>query len=254
MKIRLFIILLLFSLFNIEAKDRVTSNNAFKPGEVMKLKAYYHFGLLWFEVGEATFSVSEENGNYKFTVKAKNHPRWDWLYKLNTLHEASCTKSMEPIYMRSTTEDNGVFSTDEMHYKDGVITKYEKGSKYPDGWDTTYTRQTDSYDIINSVYVARNVDLSINGGKDIPFYPIFGNDVFLVHGSVIEKERIKTHNKVSYDCIKCTATVGAGTIFTPDEPVYVWVTDDNRKIPVLVEAKLRIGTVKVYLDEYVESD
>ena len=57
MKIRLFIILLLFSFFYTEAKDRVTSNNAFKPGEMMKLKAYYHFGMLWFEVGEATFAA-----------------------------------------------------------------------------------------------------------------------------------------------------------------------------------------------------
>ncbi|MBR4970254.1 MAG: DUF3108 domain-containing protein, partial [Paludibacteraceae bacterium] len=47
---------------------------------------------------------------------------------------------------------------------------------------------------------------------------------------------------------------GAGTIFEPDEPVYVYVTDDNRKVPVLVVAKLRIGTVKVYLDDYVEGN
>lgn len=254
MKVEIIAFLLCISFVTVQAQDRVTSNNAFKIGEVMKMKAYYHFGLLWFEVGEATFSVSEEEGNYKFTVKAKNHQRWDWLYKLNTLHEASCTKSMEPIYMKSTTEENGVFGTDEMIYKNNNVYKHEQSSKHPNGWDTTYVRQNDSYDIINSVYVARNVDLSINNGVNIPFYPIFGNDVVPVFGSIIGKERIKNHNKVSYDCLKCTATVGAGTIFTPDEPVYVWVTDDNRKIPILVEAKLRIGTVKVYLDEYVEGN
>lgn len=252
MKIKFLLLLILFSFLNLEAQDRVTENKAFKVGEVLKLKAYYHFGLLWFEVGEATFSVSEESGNYKFTVKAKNHSRWDWLYKLNTLHEASCTKSMVPLYMRCQTEENGVLSTDEMIYEGNTIFKKEQGSKYPNGWDSTYIRQKDSYDIINSVYVARNVDLSINNGINIPFYPIFGNEVVPVFGSVIGEEKIKTQNKVTYNCLKCTATVGAGTIFEPDEPVFVWVTNDDRKIPVLVEAKLRIGAVKVYLDDYTE--
>lgn len=251
-----YIIIFFIMLFigSINAQDRVNSNNAFKVGEVMKLKAYYYFGLIWFEIGEATFSVSDENGNYKFTVRAKNHSRWDWLYKLNTLHEASCTKSMQPIYMRSKTEDNGVVSEDEMLYQGDIITRKDKGTLHPYGWDTTYTRQADSYDIINSVYVARNVDLNINDGKNIPFYPLFGDKVVVVYGSVLEKEKIKTHNKVQYDCLKCIATVGAGTIFEPDEPVYVYVTDDNRKVPVLVVAKLRIGTVKVYLDDYVEGN
>ena len=52
---------------------------------------------------------------------------------------------MEPIYMRSTTEDNGVFSTDEMLYEDGIITA-KKG---------------------DSIYVPENVTAMVSGKGEI---------------------------------------------------------------------------------------
>jgi hypothetical protein len=39
-----------------------------------------------------------------------------------------------------------------------------------------------------------------------------------------------------------------GTIFKGGEDMYVWVTDDKNRIPVLVEAKILIGSVKAYLE------
>jgi hypothetical protein len=40
-----------------------------------------------------------------------------------------------------------------------------------------------------------------------------------------------------------------GTIFRGDEDVLVWVTDDENRIPVYIEAKILVGTVKAYLKD-----
>ena len=40
-----------------------------------------------------------------------------------------------------------------------------------------------------------------------------------------------------------------GTIFRGDEDVLVWVTDDENKIPIYIQAKIIVGTVKAYLRE-----
>ena len=40
-----------------------------------------------------------------------------------------------------------------------------------------------------------------------------------------------------------------GTIFRGNEDVLVWVTDDANKIPVYIEAKIILGSVKAYLLE-----
>ena len=38
-----------------------------------------------------------------------------------------------------------------------------------------------------------------------------------------------------------------GTIFKGDEDVVVWVTDDGNRVPVYIEAKIIVGTIKAYL-------
>jgi len=41
-----------------------------------------------------------------------------------------------------------------------------------------------------------------------------------------------------------------GTIFRGGEDMLVWVSTDNRKIPIVVEAKILVGSVKAYLADY----
>jgi hypothetical protein len=36
----------------------------------------------------------------------------------------------------------------------------------------------------------------------------------------------------------------SGTIFSGGEDLFVWITDDRNKIPILVEAKILVGSVK----------
>ena len=40
-----------------------------------------------------------------------------------------------------------------------------------------------------------------------------------------------------------------GTIFKGNEDVLVWVTDDGNRIPVYIEAKIIVGTVKADLKD-----
>jgi hypothetical protein len=78
---------------------------------------------------------------------------------------------------------------------------------------------------------------------------IYNDAVHRLDGRVLGREVIKAKSGKKYDCFKCSTTVGEGTIFASGEPVYVWITADSRQIPVLVESKIRVGSIKVYLDE-----
>ncbi len=234
--------------------QRVTANKAFPVGEHFVLDAYFNLGLLWIKLGTADFAVSEENGNYVYTVTARNYPKWNRIYEVNTLHVASCTKDMRPLYMWCKVHENGKYSEDSYTYKckgdHYEIRRKCKSQKYPNGLDTLLYLPLEAHDIINSIYVARNADLTVNGGKNIPFYPIFGNGIHIMYGDVIGRATIKTREGDVYKCTKNIAKVGSGTIVDNSEPVYVYVTDDDRLIPVLVEAKLSIGYIKVYLKNY----
>ena len=38
-----------------------------------------------------------------------------------------------------------------------------------------------------------------------------------------------------------------GTIFSKDQETFVWVSDDPNKVPIYIEAKILVGSVKAYL-------
>lgn len=234
--------------------QKTQGNRAFKPGEVMEYDAYFNLGPIWIKLGYAKFTVEKDSVGYKFTVSAQNLPKWDRIYSLNTVHTATSTLNLEPVTYHAVTTENGKHS--ELlyiyDYKNLLVDRRMVTEKYPDGSYKVFHMQSYSQDIINSIYVARNVDLTQNKGKDIPFYPIYDDKVIPVYGSVVGKESVKTRNGEKYDCIKCMTYPPEGTLFDAKEPVYIWITDDSREIPILVEAKIMIGRVKVYLSSYKE--
>lgn len=248
MKFLLFVILSFCSL--VCHAQCVEQSKAIKVGEVLHYSAYYNWGLIWVKAGVATFSVEEEEGNYKFTVKTDNVPAWGWLYSVHSLHEASISKDFRPIYMRSVSEENGVKAKEYYRYSaDG--TTIEKTYKYGDDEEKKeiFKQKECSWDIINMVYIARSYNVrGATPDETIPFSVMFNNKYHTIYGKVLGKETIKNRNGKSYSCLKCTATVASGTIFKDGEPVYVWITDDDAQIPILVESKISIGSIKVYLD------
>jgi len=226
-------------------------NRAFSVGEKLRYYAYYNLGKIWIKAGEAYFAVDEENGNYLFTVSAWNLPGWDWLYHVKTMHKASMTKQFKPLYLKASVAENKNRHNEEHIYKGNTVYKHSENNAYPQGKDTTYTIKPCSWDIINAVYVARNVNLKkYKRGETIPFFVNFGDSTNVIYGKVLGKERIKNREGVEFDCLKCTASVVEGTIFSSERPVYVWITDDDFRIPVLIESKISVGGIKVFLYEF----
>jgi hypothetical protein len=83
----------------------------------------------------------------------------------------------------------------------------------------------------------------------IPIVSIIDNEVFHLHLRYLGHETIEHKNGKKYNCVKFSALLVEGTIFKGGEDLEVWVTNDANKVPVLVEAKILIGSVKAYLHE-----
>jgi hypothetical protein len=243
---------MLFTLFRIPASSQcVKENKAFDIGEELYFYAYYNWGKLWIKAGKASFIVSEKDSNYVYTVEAANLPGWDWLYYLRTTHIASMTKEMKPVFLKAYTNEKGDISSDEYYYINNEIHKHFTNTTYPEGKDTVYPHTSCSWDIINAVYAARNFNFNdYEIGQDIPFYVNFSDKTHTIYGKIIKEEKIKNKEGEEFDCLKCTATVPPGTIFAANRPVYVWITNDERRLPILIECQIRIGSIKVYLYEY----
>jgi hypothetical protein len=157
--------------------------------------------------------------------------------------------SLKPVAYYSETTEDGNLLKEEIVYDGNSYSKraWRNGTALN---DTVVSFPDCSWDIINAVYTARNMDVSgLSKDESVGFDVIYNDAVHRLEGRVLGREVIKAKSGKKYDCFKCSTTVGEGTIFASGEPVYVWITADSRQIPVFVESKIRVGSIKVYLDE-----
>lgn len=50
--------------------------------------------------------------------------------------------------------------------------------------------------------------------------------------------------------MKFSVKVMSGRVFGDEEPLSVWVTKDEQKIPVKLKADIAVGSIKMILHEY----
>ncbi|MCY7327202.1 MAG: DUF3108 domain-containing protein, partial [Saprospiraceae bacterium] len=53
-----------------------------------------------------------------------------------------------------------------------------------------------------------------------------------------------------YNTLKFQPDVIAGNVFKEGEGMSVWVSDDQNRIPLLIESPVSVGSVKMVLKEY----
>jgi hypothetical protein len=60
----------------------------------------------------------------------------------------------------------------------------------------------------------------------------------------------KVHGMGRYKTLKFQPDVIAGNVFKEDDKMSVWVSDDQNRIPVLIESPVSVGSVKMVLKRY----
>jgi hypothetical protein len=63
------------------------------------------------------------------------------------------------------------------------------------------------------------------------------------------KENVKTRNGKLYRCQKVSVFLLQGDFFPEGEYMKIWFTDDQNHLPVQVETKIQVGSVKALLIE-----
>ena len=246
------VISILFSFLTFFSRAECPSRNLVVGDslETLKLVAYYNLGAIWIKGGEAIFTAKREGSYYHYTAKAYTYPKWRKIYDMNTSLEAYMSVSdLKPVSYASNTKEEGHTKSEKYtFFKDGTF-KYQV---WKDGAEPeTYTgvRPDCAYDMLNQVYASRDIDLdSVPFGQDMSFLTYFDQNVSELHGHVVCRENITTRSGHKYSCLKCMTKSIPGSIFDPTSPVYVWVTDDNRHIPVYVQCKIKLGSIKVYYE------
>jgi len=214
----------------------------FHPGEKLKFSVKYGFlsaGTAYLEVPELT----EVNGEPAFSLvaRAESNAVISRIYKvrnrIQSLWDADGHYSLRYEEKRREgghkTDNAIVFDHDrrEARYNDGRVFPIPPGVQ----------------DALSSFYFTRFQSL-----------PLGGSIVFDYHASrksqpmevkVLGRERVKTPAG-TFDCIAIEPVLKAGGIFRNKGRLVIWITDDERRMPVRMRSAVAIGSISVVLQEY----
>lgn len=238
---------------------RMTEIQAFAPGEKVLFDVYYNWGFVWLHAGEVDFRADtalwHSQKAWHFVSTGRSRSSYDWFFKVRDRYESWATReALKPLeFIRNTSEGGFVcynhylFDYDTRQAK--VVTLTSKREKET----ITLPIGEDVLDVLTATYVTRNRDHAAwKIDQKLPIRLLLDNSRFDLYIRYRGKETIRHKNKKHYNCLKFTTSVAAGSIFKGGEAITVWVTDDHRRIPVLVQAEILVGSVMVYLRE--ESD
>ena len=135
-----------------------------------------------------------------------------------------------------------------VYYSNKIIAN-TKGNNNPQRTDTLTLRQC-TFDMLSAIYYTRTLNFSELQPDQKKHVTILIDDAYYdIYIRPMGREIVESTDGKSYRCIKFAARMVQGTIFKGEEDVLVWVTDDANKIPIYIEAKIIVGTVKAYLKD-----
>jgi len=219
----------------------------FQPGEKITYSVAYHVIGLYVNAGTASFTTSKANiatGDvYHLVGEGATNSKYDWIYKVRDRYESYYdAASMQPVrFVRNVNE--GKYKK----YEEVTFDAQTNTAVTPKG---AYKVPQKVQDVISSMYYARSINFSqYKQGDKIPFNMFLGSNVYSMYIKYVGKEAVKTKYG-TINTLKLQPLLLKGNSFKGGEDMTVWVTDDNNHVPVRIESKLSVGSIKVDLQQY----
>ena len=220
--------------------------NPVRAGEYLKFSVNWGIingGNAWLEVPE----VKEVDGQQAFhlVARAESNGFISRFYKVRNRIESWWDRAGRHSLRYSENRREGKHRTET----DIVFDHDRRVARYKDG--ETFPIPPDVQDALSSFYYTRYQALPVGGSIVFDYHASKKNKPLEV--KVIGRERVKVPAG-EFDCVVVEPVLRAGGIFRNEGRLVIWLTDDERRIPVLMRSKVTIGSVSVMLEEYRTSN
>lgn len=222
------------------------TNTAFQSGEKLRYRITYGF----VDAGEAVLEVKTTTTKGAGTrellhVKGtgKTLGGFNAVYKVNDVYESYIDKKgVFPWKFVRRVDEGGYKINQNYNFKQDKL-KVHNGTK-------DFTVASGIQDMLSSFYYARTLDFK-NAKKDQVFsFKCFMDDETFTLKVKYKGDETISIRKGKYKCMKFVPVVQTGRYFKSEEDVTFYVTDDENRIPILIKAKIPVGTVKLQLVEW----
>ncbi|MFA6467933.1 MAG: DUF3108 domain-containing protein [Bacteroidota bacterium] len=224
--------------------QKAEHQTAFSVGE--RLLFDVNFGII--TAGYAEMSIPQMDtvlGNSTFKVQflVRSTPTFDFFFEVRDRYET---------YLDSA----GIFPWRfEQHIREGKFVRdYTAIFDHPKR--TARTAEGDFpipeyvHDIMSAFYYARTIDYTgFKMGQRVHLNNFFKGKTNPLEIKYLGKQKVKV-DAGTFNCIIVEPMVKEGGLFKSEGRILIWLSDDERKIPVKVNTKVIIGSIDAELKEY----
>ncbi|MBI4547797.1 MAG: DUF3108 domain-containing protein [Ignavibacteriae bacterium] len=222
---------------------RKLPNPAFGVGEYLRFDVDYGF----ITAGDAVMKISDTayNGRscYKIEFTVTSKPFFNWIYKV------------EDRYV-SIIDAEGLFPWRfEQHIREGSFSRdftadFDQLQHLAITSEGQYPIPPYVHDVMSAFYYSRTIDYSnFRPGQKVQLQNFYKDSTYELSVKFKGRQTIEV-DAGKFRCIIVEPLVKEGGLFKSDGQIYVWFTDDERKIPIKVKTKIPIGSIDSDLVEY----
>lgn len=217
---------------------------AFGVGE----RLVYDVGYSFIVAGEAVMAVPRIDtiaGRpcYQIEFSVNSTPTFSWIFKVEDKYESVLdVEGIFPWRFKQRIRE-GKYSRDFEAEFDQVKNIARTGDK-------EYPIPPYVHDIISAFYYARTLDYSkMRPGEKVYLANFYKDTTYPLPIKFLGHQRIDV-DAGTFDCVLVEPLIREGGLFKAEGRIIIWLSNDERKIPVKVNTKVTIGSIDVELREY----
>jgi hypothetical protein len=223
---------------------RTIKHSAFDVGE----RLVFDVGYSFITAGEAVMSVPKLDTmygrpSYQVLFTVNSTPTFSWIYKVEDRYETFL--DVEGVFPWRFIQKvrEGSFRRDFAAWFDQV-----KNVAYAN--DRQYPIPPYVHDAVSAFYFVRTIDYSKSRiGEKIYLQNFYKDSTYSLAVKFLGRQRIDV-DAGTFNCIIVEPLMKEGGLFKSEGRIVIWLTDDDRKIPVKVSTKVVVGSIDAELREY----
>lgn len=234
-------VLLMFSVFLVLLSGNASAFNV--PEKLI-------FDLTWagLKAGTATLEIANEKGHAKIISTARSA---DWLsafYRVDDRTE-SVLKNTQSTSFIGLPENYRIKLREGSHRRDKEAT-FDHANRMVIFIDhirnekKTYKIGEDTFDPLSGFYFIRTMKYEV--GKSVYVNIFDSKKLWRVEVQVLRKEKIKT-KLGEFDTVVIKPLMRSEGIFNKKGDMYIWLTDDLKRVPVKMQTKVAVGSITAAL-------
>ena len=231
------------------------SNNAFQHGEELTYKVYYNLNFIWVPAGEVVFSVNETNGQFHYSVKGWTYKSYEWFFKVRDYYDTYVDKgTLLPTLSIRDVREGGYTLYDKVDFDQKRNTAFSTRGRSKENIKEEKEFKVDPcmHDILSLIYFTRNFKFDqMKTGEQVPVKIFIDKEVWplnMTFNGRVAKKSIKGLGK--FDTLEFSPELIEGEYFKKGATMHIWATDDQNKVPLLIESPVAVGSIKAVLKSY----